>query len=305
MNAIAKAISFWGICVALALSSGCRSDTPKNSTTRTDFSTVMLTRLTSPKEVERFKVLQEAQSHAADFNHADLENALTALRPKNVSTLIYVYLQTRNKALYDLSPAATMALENADGAFPNIAYYYARVQPESGVQKLYQLYQRSPEKKLPICLALGEAPDKNAHQFLVSEAKTIKSTGGEIINQLSGLKNVLKPMPSAMLFWFLEQNLNREELIILSELDIPITDDQLKTLWQSKGIKREFAIQYTLKDPDGCFNSLKWIIAQYLEAGDTQSVKRILFSDSMRAAVAPRVTQFREAMLNTIHVDAE
>lgn len=303
MNPMSKSFWFLLIWVALVLIWGCRTDTPQSSPKGLDQTGRLLTQLTSPEESERFKCLEQAMKQVASFTRKDLENTLTALRPKNISTLVYVYLRTRNPTLYQLSDPATMALQTTDGAFPNIAYYYARVQPKSGVDVLLSLYRRCPDQRLPICLALGEIPDQKAYDFLLSEAKTIKMNGGDALSHLLAFKNSPKAFSPDNLFWLLDQKLNREEIITLSQFNVALTREQLQTLWQAGPVKQEFAVQYILKDPEASFAAFEWMIAQYLQAGRTDKLRQIMLSDTMQSATSSRVRQLRDAILKKTETD--
>ncbi len=163
------------VCLAPMLW-GCHSDVPKAAWAAGDKNhPKLLERLTAVDEAERFEVIDAAKSQIGHMEPKQIEVALTALRPKNLSTLIYVCIETHNPVLYHLSPPARQALENSPGSYPNIAYYYARVNPDNGLKALFGLYERHPDKRLPVCLAIGEICQKEARSFLLAKAKGGKS----------------------------------------------------------------------------------------------------------------------------------
>ena len=288
------------ICAILVTFGGCLTDPPRTDSKPMDHLIDLLTRLTAPEESERFSVMDKALNKEILIRAKDLESVLTALGKKNVSTLIYVCIKTQNRVLYHLSAPAGMALENSAGAFPNIAYYYARVDPASGIEALLRLYRSQPKERLAVCLALGEVPQKKAREFLLTEAKTIKSAGGRVVEHLSGLKNAPGGVAASDVVWFLEQKLDREEIIVLSEWDVPWTDAQLKSLWRAGTVKRHFAVQCIMGDPDEYFDSLTWMIDQYLQTGDTDTLRQLMLSDGMRSETAVRVRKLRDSTLAKI-----
>jgi hypothetical protein len=111
-------------------------------------------------------------------------------------------------------------------------------------------------------------------------------------------KTSCSPNKTEAVEWFLKQDLDREELIALSEMDLPWPPVRLKKLWQAGGQGRFLAIQVILGKPDTYFEVLEWLIAQYLDAGDTETLKRWMHSDGMRAATEKRVILLRVATLD-------
>jgi hypothetical protein len=265
-----------------------------------DQAMALLTQLTSTKESERFKAQAAAIRHTAALSHRELETVLTSLRKKNVSALIYVCIKTRNAVLYKLSSPAVMVLESGAGAFPNIAYYYARVRPSSGLEKLFRLYHRHPANRLPICLALGELDRPEARRFLLTEARKSKRAGEGVLAQLNGLKGAAGVVESKDVFWMLDRKLDREEIIALAEVGVQLSDAQLKTLWQSGASKRNYALQSILGDPEAYFHVLCWIIKQYLDSDDSDKARQLLLSDSLRSSSSRRVQQYRKTVLQKI-----
>jgi hypothetical protein len=279
------------VCLAPILC-GCHNDVPKAAWAAGDKNhPKLLERLTAVDEAERFEVIDAAKSQIGHMEPKEVEVALTSLRPKNLSTLIYVCIESRNPVLYQLSPPARQALENSPGSYPNIAYYYARVNPDNGLKVLFGLYERHPDKRLPVCLAIGEVCQKEARSFLLAKAKAVKAKGRPVTHMLAGLKHSCRSFGEAELDWFLRQSLDREELIALSELNFELPVEKVKTCWQSGGVKRFFAIELVMGQPDKLFDALRWMIDQYLNAGDTNTVKQLMMSDNMRSAASPRVKE--------------
>ncbi|MEJ2643229.1 MAG: hypothetical protein P8010_27110, partial [Desulfosarcinaceae bacterium] len=91
--------------------------------------------------------------------------------------------------------------------------------------------------------------------------------------------------------------LNREETIALSELDLNLPPDRLKTLWQAGGRDRFLAVEVILGAPQTHFETLRWMVDRYLRAGDKNTVRELMHSDSMRSVSDKRLVEFREATL--------
>ena len=289
------------LLIALAVHWGCPIEAPKAQPNAGALSGMDLLRgLTAMEERTRFALLETAKKNINQLALKDIEVTLTALRQKNVSTLIYVFMETKNKRLYQLRPPARQALENSAGSFPNIAYYYARVNPAAGLPALRRLFEQQPRYRLAISLALGEVCHSDASDFLLSQARQHKRRGEDITPFLSGLKTSCSPVKTEALDWFLKQNLNREELIALSEIDLALPSARLKELWRAGGQGRFLAIQIILGEPNTHFEVLEWLIAQYLDAGDTETIEQWMHSDSMQAATAKRVIVLRESTLKKI-----
>lgn len=280
---------------------GCRNDAPRAAAETSDNNCQkLLEQLTAVNEAERFEVVGAAKSQIGHTDPKEIEGAVTSLRPKNLSTLIYICIETRSPVLYHVSPPARQTLENSTGSYPNIAYYYARVNPDDGLKALFGLYERYPDKRLPVCLAIGEVRKKEASDFLLAQAKAVKAEGGTVTYMLAGLKHSRRSIGERDLDWFLMRSLDREELIALSELDFEVSVDKVKTFWKSGGAKRFFAIELVMGQPDRLFNALCWMIDQYMNAGDTDTVKQLIMSDSMRSVTAPRVQEFRQLTLKKL-----
>jgi hypothetical protein len=290
------------VLLVLLLVGSCQSDTPKLGSEDKPVSHVdLLEQLTSKNEAERFKVLDAARSQLPVIKIQEIESVLTDPRPKNVSTLIYVHIKEQSEALYQLSILAKTAVENSEGSFPNIAYYYSRVEPSTGVNELYRLYAQHPGNRMAICKAIGEVPGPSGYGFLLTEAKSEISSGNRILNQLAGMKSSDAQTSMADLEWFLDKKLDREELIALSELEIKFSNEQLMDFWISGGRKKAFATEIMLGDPDQYLKTLQWVISQHLESGETDEVRQILLSDSIQKATADNVVQYRDQTLKELN----
>jgi hypothetical protein len=174
------------------------------------------------------------------------------------------------------------------------------VNPDDGLKALFGLYERYPDKRLPVCLSIGEVRKKEAGNFLLAEAKAVKAEGGTVTYMLAGLKHSCRSIGESNLDWFLMRSLDREELIALSELDFELAIDKVKTYWKSGGAKRFFAIELVMGQPDRLFDAFCWMIDQYMNAGDTDTVKQLIMSDSLRTVTAPRVQEFRQITLKKL-----
>ena len=294
-------MQYIGIIWLLIIITGFYSDTSKAESASTILrNAVLLEKLTSPKENERFKVLEAAIDQNDKIEIQYLESALKALRPKVVSTLIYVYIKTNNSTLYNLSIPSKKVLEGSESSFPNIALYYARVNSNKGQKELRRLYQQYPNKRMAICKAIGEIPGEKTYGFLLSEAKTKKNSGETILNHLAGLKISSNQTSIEDIKWFLDQELNREELIALSKLNFHISKDQLCSFWTVGGRKKTFAIEIILGDPIKYFAQLQWIIDQLLNYGQADNIRQILLSDSMRNVKDTQVAEYRDITLKKL-----
>jgi hypothetical protein len=277
---------------------GCSGESPKSAASAVDTPAAeLLKQLTATDEGVRFAVLDTAKKQIDYLSPRETEAALTALRPKNVSTLIYVCIQTKSKLLLDLSPAAQKALEHSAGSFPNLAYYLARVDPAAGLPALVNLYERHPNQRMAICLAVGEICHPKASDFLLDQARRIKTSGGDIVAPLAGLKHACRKIDPETVDWLLAQQLNREETIALSELDLNLPPKRLQTLWLAGGRDRFLAVEVILGAPQTHFETLRWMVDQYLKAGDKNTVRELMHSDGMRSVTDKRLIEFRAATL--------
>lgn len=288
------------ICSAVVLLWGCHLDTPSSKTEAFGNDPLLLEQLTSVDESERFRALEKARSHEKAITVADIERTLMSLRKKNVSTLIYLFLKANNEKLYQVGSAANKALENAPGSFPNIAYYYGKVKPAVGQKELYRLYDHYPNHRMAICLSIGEINNNTAYEFLMSKARLEKNSGNRILEHLAGLKSCTNSLSIDNIYFFLEKKMDREEVIALSEIQVKISGERLRAFYNSGGQKRAYAVQTLLGAPLTHFSTLRWIVEQLEKSGDTDEIRKILLSDTMRRITDSDIKQYRESKLSNL-----
>jgi hypothetical protein len=103
------------VCLAFswATSHGCgptrldRNPHAKNDAAR------LLRQLVSSEESDRFRVLESAKKRSKSFSPESVENVLTYEGKKNVSTMIFVFMETRNDILYRIGSRERRILEEA------------------------------------------------------------------------------------------------------------------------------------------------------------------------------------------------
>lgn len=291
------------VIAACAASQPGKSDAPEDSPSsqpKDQEISILLNKLTSPSEAERFQALRKAEGEMAHIPPEAIERLLTCLRQKNVSTLIFALIQAENDAIYHLSPSAQAAAERSPGSFPNIAYYYARVSPEKGLPQLKRLYEKYPGQRLFICQSIGETGVSEAVEFLLKTGKTEKQLGNSLFPFLAGLRASEKVLEKNEILWFLDQDLDREELISLSYLSTRIGQKELVSLYQEGRQKRVYAIQYIFRDPGGNFEALCAIIDKAIENKNYDQVRRLMMSDSILKCEDQQVREYREAVLGRI-----
>jgi len=287
----------------ILIGTGCQSKEPKtlgNNSDARHATGLLLSQITSPNETERFDVLEEVKKQVGHIRPKDIEQALTSLRKKNVSTLIFVLMETESNAIYKLHPPARMASENSEGSFPNIAYYYARVNPQRGLPELYRLYKEHPTQRLAICKAIGRVGTSEAIEFLMEKAEKQKQLGGSTIPHLAGLESSNKIVEEANIVWFLEQDLDREESILLAHSKARFTQEELVSLYNAGKSKRAYAIEYVFRDPSKNFEALCSIIEKEMANKQYDRVLQLLMSDSMRRSKDQRVKKYRESVITRI-----
>lgn len=260
----------------------------------------LLDQLTSLNEAERFRALDKAKKEINKIAVKRIDNCLTSLRPKNVSTLIFLLMDMKNDALYKVSSAARMSVENSQGSFPNIAYYYARVQPQTGISELYRLYGIKPDQILAISKAIGEVGTPEAMKFLLTAARSQKKQGKDIYPILAGLKYSHNSVKEEEVFWLLEQELNREELISLSHLKVEFAQKDLIKLYREGGRKKKYAVEYIFRDPVANFESLKWIVDREIENKNYELVLQWMMSDNVQKSNNQQVISYKERVIKKI-----
>lgn len=260
----------------------------------------ILDRLISPDELRRFGDLEKAKENINRIKADDIERLVTSLRQKNMSTLIFVLMETGSDILYHLSPPAQMSVENSAGSFPNIAYYYARINPEKGLGELYRLYDKNRDQRLHICKAIGEVGSLKAAEFLMAEAMMAKESGNSIVPMLAGLLIYNKPVGQDKILWLLEQSLDREEIILLSELNIGFSQNELAGLYNYGGKKADYAVQYIFRDPVANFEAIRFIVDKELENKNYDRVLEWMMSDIFERINDPQLKLYRESLLELI-----
>jgi len=260
----------------------------------------LLKQLMSPREAERFRAMDKAKTQLKGISVKNIEQVLTSLRKKNVSTLIFSLMEAGSDVLYGVSLPARRAAENSEGSFPNIAFYYARISPRKGLPELYRLYGERGDQRLSICKAIGETGDSEALKFLMAEAKAEKMDGASAFPFIAGMQSSNRNVSRDAIEWFLEQNLDREEIILLSRLRTSLTQRELVSLYDEGKKKRVYAIEHIFRKPDIYFEALCSVIDKELENRQYDKVRQLMMSDSIRRSKDQRVRQYREAVLGRI-----
>jgi len=259
----------------------------------------LLMKLTSPKEAERYQAIESAQKRSGLFRADEIENALTAIREKNVSALIFVFMEARSDILYRLGVPARMALENSAGSFPNIALYYARIRPGEGVKALIRLYDTQDDQKMAICKAIGESGSPEGLSFLLTKTEKAGSAGSRI-PLLSGLKAFRRTIGKSHIVSFLGMELDREEIILLSQLKTDFSGDELIALYGGNNRQRAYALEYIFTTPEQNLKALEFIINEMMERKQFDRIRELMMSDRIRNSTDARVSNFRESILKQI-----
>ena len=256
--------------------------------------------LTSPLETERYAALEQAMAQVDLIDVKDLENCLTSLRKKNVSTLIFVLMKSKNVVLYEINSLAQKALEHSDGSFPNIAYYYGRVNCEKGLKELLRLYKTFENQKLFICKAIGEIGTDEAVNFLISEAEVQKEAGKNIVPFLAGLKESKTVIDKMLIEYCLSSQINREELIALSYLHTNLTREDILCLYDKGEKQQEYVIQYLFSKPIKNFKIIQSIIQKELDSKEYEKILQWLRSDSLCLVKNHEIQEYRKKIITLI-----
>ncbi|GBC60344.1 hypothetical protein DENIS_1295 [Desulfonema ishimotonii] len=190
-----------------------------------------------------------------------------------------------------------MVLENSETAFPNLAYYYARIRPEKGLTCLIRLYESQPARRLPICKAIGEIGTPAALNFILTGIWLKKKQDKDIYSLLAGLKSSGRIVEKNEIKWLLSQKLNREEFMILSHLRTKFTQEELIGLFQKSPGEQAYAVQYIFSNPSENFESLKWVVAREYGRRNYNTVLQWMLSDSMRKITNKDICDYREEMI--------
>jgi hypothetical protein len=260
---------------------------------------VLLEKLTSPREADRYQAIEAAKKSAESFTAEEVEGALTQIREKNVSALIFFFMESRNDVVYRLGVPARMTLENSPGSFPNIAFYYARVRPSEGLKALLKLYETHEDQKMAICKAIGETGSPDGAAFLMRKAEQAQKTGSRI-PMLAGLKVLHRTVDKTRIASFLNADLDREEIILLSQLKTDFSGDELISLYNGNNRQRTYALEYIFMAPENNFESLQFIINEMMERQQFDRVRELLMSDRIRSSADPRIRGFRQSVLEKV-----
>ncbi|MFH0724835.1 MAG: hypothetical protein V2B19_00520 [Pseudomonadota bacterium] len=262
---------------------------------------ILLEKLTSPMEADRYQAVEAAKRSSGRFTAQEVESALTQIRGKNVSALIFFFMESRNDILYRLGVPARMTLENSPGSFPNIAFYYARVRPPEGLKALLKLYETHEDQKMAICKAIGETGSPDGAAFLMRKAEQAEKAGSRI-PMLAGLKVLRQTVDKTRIASFLNADLDREEIILLSQLKTDFSGDELISLYNGNNRQRAYALEYIFMAPEKNVAALQSIINEMMERKQFDRVRELLMSDRIRSSADERIRGFRESVLQKIPV---
>jgi hypothetical protein len=257
----------------------------------------LLNQLTSTDEAIRFGAIERFKGNLDFIESEHLEVTLTSLSPKNVSTLIFVLTRMRSDALYRLSTPARRSIENSQGSFPNIAYYYARVDPRKGLPQLIRLYDEHRDRRIPICKAMGESALSGALFFLTSQALKEKKEERSIMAQLAGLQAYPGNIDHRYIQSLLEQKLNTEEVIMLAKVKTGFRPKHLMALWKTGAEKRSYATEYILGHLPESFAILQRIVNSEIRDQKWDYVIQLMQSDCLQRSEDEDLRKYREAIL--------
>jgi len=270
------------IIVLIFVGIASNAEEPKPIASRVENHKKVLIELVSTDEAKRFKSLNTLRilNIKDNLSVKNIETILSSLEQKNVSTLIFFLIEIESEILYHLSQAAKMTIENSNGSFPNISYYYARVNSQKGLPELYRLYAEKNDQRIYICKSIGLVGNLEASKFLMSEAKKNKKMGKNIFPMLAGIRIINKVVDKDQIQSFFEQNLNREELILLSKLKSDFTQKDLISLYKIEGNGHTFAINYIFRNPVANYQAIQAIVEKELEKKNYNKVKEWMMSDN-------------------------
>lgn len=259
----------------------------------------LLERLTSPVESIRFQALESIRRSAVSFSREEIEAVLTRIRDKNVSTLIFFLMETGNDILYRVEIPARMTVENSEGSFPNIAFYYARFSRPEGVRSLFRLFETHDNQRMAICKALGETGSPEAAGFLLKKAE-LAGKAGSRVPMFSGLNALHQSLDKSKITSFLKSELDREEIILLSQLKTDFTPVELMTLYKWGNRQQMYALEHVFNSPEKNTKAIRLIIDDMFEKKQFDRIRELLSSDRIRNSTDERIRKFREATLKRI-----
>jgi len=260
----------------------------------------VLYKLLSPKELKRFHVIEKVKKMIDSISLKEIETIILSNKNINVSTLIFVLMEKKRSDIYYLEAKTLSVLEQNIGAFPNICYYYARITPQKGIRNLIRLYNNNLNERMFICRALGEIATKEAFSFLLDEAIKQKKDKKNIYSQLAGLLTTQKKIPIDKLNWLLDQELDREEIIILSKFKCNLNQNHIMSLYFKGKLKKYFAIEYIFRDLKKNFSAMKKIIEEELNNNHIDFVMKIMTSDKISRCKDQELNNYRKTIINRI-----
>ena len=300
LNGMFRISNFQNIClficlILLNLCSACQAAGQRKNADD------ILIRLISPDEKERFSAMEEAKNQPDRIVSGDIEKILKMPRKKNLSTLIFVLMEKRDNLIYEMSFPARKAVENSEGSFPNIAYYYARIRPRKGLRELYRLYQEHGDQRLTISKAMGETALPEAANFLMTEVFSHRNSGNSAFAPMAGLSASGVSVDKDKILRLLGENLDREEVILLSNLRTEFTQSDLMLLYE-QGNKRKqgYVIQRIFREPARNFKMVRFVTEQAIEKGREDRAMEWMMSDTVRRCDDEQVRRYRKSVLERI-----
>lgn len=260
----------------------------------------LLTSLTSVSEAERFAARSQLMSHPRKLTKISVESALTSLRPKNVSTLIFVLMEHHSDILYHISEPARMNAENTLGSFPNIAYYYAAVRPEKGFDDLRRLYEHHPDDQMAVCKAIGKIGGHRSVEFLFGSIREKKKRNQSVLAELAGLKLSSMSLSSKEIKALLSKHLNRDEIILAARIDCRWTQKDMIRLYLGDARQRAYVLERVFYRPDIYFQVFHYIITDHMQAGQYDTVRRWMLSDALVKTQDQYIKTYRDMMMKQL-----
>ena len=256
------------------------------------------TTLTSTDEAERFGALESLQNGKVVLTDDQATAALSELRPKNVSTLLFWLMESGSDLVYRLEAPARNTAETAEGAFPNIAFYYARIRPEEGLTSLLRLYSERPDQRMTLCKAIGETGLPRAREFLIREMSAEKP---DLIPLLAGYRFMTVPLAQRQVKTLLSRSLGRDELVALAKAPADFSDAELRSLFAAGDAATRFYVTETVFfRPDVYLAPIETIVADLMQKGDIDAVRRLMMSDGIRRSRDAGVREYRDQVLKKI-----
>lgn len=257
----------------------------------------LLAQLLSPNESSRFQAIDAAKKKSDMFAADEIDRALMHRGEKNVSTLLFVFMETGNDMLYRLGPHAKKELENSRGSFPNIAYYYSRIRPSEGITALFRLYETHDEGKMAICKAIGETGDPQGAAFLLRKTEQAQGAGNRI-PMLAGLTGSRSTVDKSRIASLLTADLNREEIILVSALPTDFSQNELISFYRGSHRERAYALEYIFRAPEANFEALRSIVVEMITQKQMDKARELMMSDRIRQSTDVRVRELRELVIN-------